>query len=110
MKISFNIKEICITTVLIITLVLPSFIQFSHQLTENHEFNSCKEQKAHIHENNVHCDSCEYHFTNFVYVVTSVPQLEVIPIISRNTLGSTTPLCYYLPLTNKKLRGPPLYS
>ena len=90
--------------------MLPSFIQFSHQLTEEHEFRTCHEQKAHIHENNVHCDSCEYHFTNFVYVTTSIPELQVPPIISKATLGSTTPLCYYLPLTNTQLRGPPIFS
>jgi hypothetical protein len=109
-KIGINIKEICITSLLIITLTLPSFIQFQHQLSENHDFISCHEQKAHIHENNLHCDSCEYHFSNFIYKVTTLPKLEVPPIISKATLGSTTPLCYYLPLTNKLLRGPPVLS
>ena len=82
MKIGINIKEICITSLLIITLTLPSFIQFQHQLSENHDFISCHEQKAHIHENNLHCDSCEYHFSNFIYKVTTLPKLEVPPIIS----------------------------
>ncbi|WP_430408905.1 hypothetical protein [Kordia sp.] len=110
MKIRINIKEICITSLLVITLALPSFIQFSHQVTENHDFITCHEQKVHIHENNLHCDSCEYHFTNFIYEVTKMPELQVPLIISETTLGSTTPLCYYLPLTNKQLRAPPTLS
>jgi hypothetical protein len=110
MKIVFNIKEIFITSLLIITLALPSFIQFSHQLSESHDFSLCEEQKAHIHENNVHCDACVYHFSNFIYKVIGVTELIAPPIFSKNTLGSTTPLCNYAPLTNKLLRGPPSFS
>ncbi len=110
MKVVQNIKEIFIASLFVVTLVLPSLIQFSHQLTEEHEYTWCTEQKAHIHEGNLHCDSCSYHFTNFIYKVTSIPELEVPPIISKTTLGSTTPLCYSLPLTSKQLRAPPIFS
>lgn len=110
MKKTTNIKEIVIAALLFITLTLPSCIQFSHQLVEEHEYTTCDEQKEHIHENNVHCDLCNYHFTNFYFEFTSLPELQVSPIISKTTLGSTTPLCYNLPLTNKQLRAPPIFS
>ncbi|WP_298420416.1 hypothetical protein [uncultured Kordia sp.] len=110
MKIIINIKEICIASLLVITLALPSFIQFSHQLLENHDIITCHEQKAHIHENNLHCDSCDYHFSNFIYEAIDLPELQVPPIISETTLGSTTQLCYDLPRTNTQLRAPPTLS
>ncbi|MFK7747746.1 MAG: hypothetical protein AB8B65_05115 [Kordia sp.] len=110
MKTVINIKEIIIATALLVTLMLPSYIQFSHQLEEEHVYITCHEQEEHIHENNVHCDLCDYHFTNFYFEYTSYPELQVTPIISKTTLGSTTPLCYNLPLTNKQLRAPPIYS
>ncbi|MBC8755108.1 hypothetical protein H2O64_10525 [Kordia sp. YSTF-M3] len=110
MKVVQKIKEITIASLFVVTLVLPSLIQFSHQLTEDHEYTWCKEQKAHIHEGNLHCDSCTYHFTNFIYEVTSLPKLELPPIIFKTTLGSTTPLCNYAPLTSKQLRAPPIFS
>lgn len=110
MKIVHNIKEIAIVSLFLITLILPPFIQFSHQLTEEHEYTVCKEQKTHIHENNVHCDTCSYHFSNFIYEATSLPNLVASPIISKTTLGSTTPLCCHLPLTSKQLRAPPTLS
>jgi hypothetical protein len=110
MKTVKNIKEILIASLLLVTLTLPSFIQFSHQLEEEHEYSTCHEQQEHIHESNVHCDLCNYHFTNFYFEFTSLPELQVSPIISKTTLGSTTPLCYNLPLTNKQLRAPPIFS
>ncbi|WP_298511635.1 hypothetical protein [uncultured Kordia sp.] len=110
MKTVKNIKEILIASLLLVTLVLPSYIQFSHQLEEDHAYITCHEQEDHVHENNVHCDLCNYHFTNFYFEFTSYPELEVSPIISKSTLGSTTPLCYYLPLTNTQLRAPPVFS
>lgn len=110
MKIVSNIKEIIIATLFVVALMLPSIIQFSHQLTEDHEYTLCKEQKTHLHQDNSHCDSCTYHFTNFIYEVSSVPALELPPIISITTLGSTTPLCNHAPLTSKQLRAPPIFS
>ncbi|EDP96031.1 hypothetical protein U8527_14070 [Kordia algicida OT-1] len=110
MKIVINIKEIIITSVLFITLILPSCIQFSHQLLEEHEHVVCNEQSEHVHEAIVHCDLCDFNYSNFLFVFTSYPELQVSPIISKTTLGSTTPLCYSLPLTNKQLRAPPVYS
>ena len=110
MKIVTKIKEISLASLLLITLMLPSFIQFSHQLVEKHEYKLCHEQEEHIHEVNVHCDLCSYHFTSFTFEFTSYPELTAPQIISKTTLGSTTPLCYYVPLRNKLLRGPPVLS
>ncbi|WP_046755769.1 hypothetical protein [Kordia jejudonensis] len=105
-----KIKEISLAALLLITLALPSCIQFSHQLEEEHEYTLCHEQAAHIHEVNLHCDLCSFHFSSFTYEFTSYPALDVPPIISKTTLGVVTPLCYHSPLTSKKLRAPPIFS
>jgi len=110
MKIVGKIKEISLASLLLLTLMLPSCIQFSHQLVEEHEYKLCHETEEHIHEVNVHCDLCCYQFTSFTFEFTSYPELIAPTIISKTTLGSTTPLCYYSPLTNELLRGPPALS
>lgn len=110
MKIVHNIKEMIIASLLLVTMMLPSLIQFSHQLIEEHEYTWCTEQKAHIHEGKVHCETCSYHFTNFIYEVYKLPKLDVPPIISKTTLGSTRALCNHSPQTSKQLRAPPTFS
>ncbi len=104
------IKEILIASLFLVTLMLPSFIQFSHQLEEEHSYNICHEQNDHIHENNMHCDMCDYQFSNFTFDFTGHPTLIVPPIISIATIGSTAPLCYFSPRTNTQLRAPPSIS
>ncbi|WP_157547185.1 hypothetical protein [Kordia zhangzhouensis] len=110
MEIIQKIKDICLACLLLLTLATPSFIQFSHQLIEEHETRTCHEQKEHIHENNVHCDLCTYHFSNYYFEFTSLPNLLVAPIISNPAEGTIKSLCHYLPLTNKRLRAPPYNS
>ncbi|AXG71598.1 hypothetical protein KORDIASMS9_03855 [Kordia sp. SMS9] len=110
MKTVTYIKEILIAALLLVTLTLPSFIQFSHQLEEEHTYSICLEQNDHIHENNVHCDICDYQFSNFYFEFVGHSALTITPIISIATIGSTTPLCYYLPRTNTQLRAPPSLS
>ncbi|KAB8152213.1 hypothetical protein EZY14_014290 [Kordia sp. TARA_039_SRF] len=110
MKTVTNIKEILIASALLIVLALPSCIQFSHQLEEEHEFTICLEQNDHVHENAVHCDICDFHFTSFYFEFLSYQATILTPIISQTTIGSTTPLCYYLPRTNTQLRAPPTFS
>lgn len=110
MNIVTKIKEISIASLLLITLMLPSGIQFSHELEEDHEFTLCHEQEEHIHELNVHCDLCSFHFSSYVYNFTSYPALDVPPIISKTTLGVITPLCYQLSRSTTQLRAPPVFS
>lgn len=110
MEILTKIKQISLASMFLITLALPSCIQFSHQLTEEHEFALCHEQEEHIHEINVHCDLCSFHFSSYFFEFTSYPELVIPPIISKTTLGSITPLCYYTLRTNTQLRAPPMVS
>ncbi len=110
MNIVIKFKEICLAALLLITLALPSCLQFSHQLEEGHEFTLCHEQEAHIHELNLHCDLCSFHFSSYTYQFTSYPELIIPPIISKTTLGTITPLCYYSLRTNTQLRAPPMFS
>ena len=110
MNIVTKIKEIAFALLFLTVMAIPSVIQFSHQLEEEHGFTLCHEQEEHIHEVNVHCDLCTYHFSSYLYEFPSYPELDVTPIISKTTLGEVTPLCYYLPLTNTQLRAPPSLS
>lgn len=110
MKTGTYIKEILIAALLLITLTLPSFIQFSHQLEEEHTYTICNEKNDHIHENNMHCDICDFQLSTFFYEFTGHSAITIPSIISIATIGSTTPLCYYLTRTNTQLRAPPSLS
>ncbi|WP_420573866.1 hypothetical protein [Kordia sp.] len=110
MKIVINIKEVIIASVLLIALMIPSYIQFSHQLTEEHEHIACNEQEDHFHEGSVHCDLCEFQYSNFYFEFESYPELQVSPIILKTTLGSVVASCYQSPFTNRQLRAPPVHS
>ena len=110
MKTVINIKEILIASLLLVTMALPAYIQFSHQLEEDHGYTICHEQEDHVHENVVHCEMCDCQFSTFIFEFTSYPETVITPFISKIALGTTTPLCYYSPLTNTQLRAPPVLS
>ena len=105
-----KIQEICLAALLLITLAIPASIEFTHQLTEEHETRTCHEQKTHMHENSVHCDLCTFHFSSFYIEFTNFENTLVAPIISNAVRGTTKALCHYTPLTNKRLRAPPYDS
>jgi hypothetical protein len=111
MKIDKKIKQTIIAALLLVTMALHLFIQFSHHLEETHEYSTCHEQGDHLHEyENVHCDLCNFQFTNFYFELTSPEELQVSPIISKQTLSTTTSLCHSATITNTQLRAPPVFS
>jgi hypothetical protein len=111
MKIDKNIKLHIIATLLLATLVTPSWIQFSHQLDEMYDTTICHEEDDHLHGDEVlHPDLCIYQLTNFYFEFPSHPELQVSPIISNIAIGTTNPSCYSLSITNTQLRAPPVFS
>lgn len=107
MNTSKNIKNTIVSILLLTAMMVPSCIQFFHQLEEDHSFSICLEQNDHIHENSVHCDICDFQFSTFIFEFASHPKAIVTPIISKTTIGTTMPLCYNLALINTQLRAPP---
>ncbi|MEM6720711.1 MAG: hypothetical protein AAF611_15385 [Bacteroidota bacterium] len=67
----------------------------------------CHEQDDHLHEKCFNCDIFDFQLSSFIFEFRSHSETIVTPIISKITLGTTTPLCHNLTLTNTQLRAPP---
>ena len=94
---------------LLLALILPTAIQFSHFI-EGHESDICYDHSNHIHQTKKNCEVCDFHLTSINYDITKYPDLLLTQISVRLT-SDFTPLQYHYPtLTNKQLRAPPITS
>ena len=89
--------------------MMPSLVQAGHNIFEEHEHISCNEVKTHLHEADVDCSLCDFHFSSFDYepelTVELLPNITILTSEDHysssafNTLQHT----YFL-------RGPPVIS
>ena len=94
---------------LLLALILPTAIQFSHMI-EGHEDISCNIQDSHIHKSEKTCEVCAFHITSIRYDIAKYPDL-LLKQISVKVSTNYTPLqLYFSTLTNNQLRGPPVFS
>ncbi|MEM6686664.1 MAG: hypothetical protein AAF617_12855 [Bacteroidota bacterium] len=110
MKTEFNIQKIIIASLLFVAWTLPSYVQFSHVLEEDHSFTICHEHHDHLHEYSMHCDMCDYQFSSFTFEFENYPETIISPIISQISQGAIASLCYYSLLINTQLRAPPVLA
>ena len=97
------------SVLLLLALILPTAIQFSHMI-EGHESDTCNELSTHIHKSEKNCDVCDFHFTSISYDIAKYPDL-LLPQISVKLSSDFTSLQFYYPtLTSKQLRAPPVNS
>jgi len=94
---------------LLLALILPTAIQFSHMI-EGHEGVTCNDQSTHIHTSEKTCEVCAFHLTSISYDFAKYPDL-LLAQISVKVSTTYTPLqLYFSTLTNNQLRGPPVFS
>ena len=94
---------------LLLALILPTAIQFSHMI-EGHEDVTCNDQSTHIHNSEKTCEVCAFHHTTVSYDIAKYPDL-LLTQISVKLSTDFTPLQFHYPtLTNKQLRAPPVFS
>jgi len=94
---------------LLLALILPTAIQFSHMI-EGHEGVTCNNQTTHIHKSEKNCEVCAFHLAPIRYDIATYPDL-ILTQISVKVSTIYTPLqLYFSTLTNKQLRGPPVFS
>lgn len=97
------------SVLLLLALILPTAIQFSHTI-EGHESDTCNERSTHIHKTEKICEICDFHFTSISYDIAKYPDL-LLPQISIKLSTDFTSLQFYHPtLTSKQLRAPPVNS
>ena len=98
-----------VAVLLLLAILLPSAIQFSHMI-EGHEGVGCNDQSTHIHKTEKTCEICAFQLTSLSYDIIKYPDLLLTQIsVVVNTIF--TPLQFHSSiLTNKRLRAPPVFS
>jgi hypothetical protein len=95
--------------VLLLALILPTAIQFSH-MVEGHEGVTCNDQSTHIHKSEKTCEVCAFHLTSIRYDIAKYPDLLLTQISVKVSINYTPLQLYFSTLTNNQLRGPPVFS
>tara|TARA_R100000353_G_scaffold176127_1_gene149638 strand:+ start:135065 stop:135394 length:330 start_codon:yes stop_codon:yes gene_type:complete len=103
-----NITQALIATVFCLALLLPSAVDFAH-IFESHEHKTCTDLSTHLHEKQLDCSICDFHFSVFNFEPIAVTEFAVLNGFKK---VETT---YYFPklsspATHFYLRGPPLLS
>lgn len=104
-----QIGKNCAALLLLLALILPTAIQFSHMI-EGHEGVSCNDQSTHIHKAEKTCETCAFHLTSISYDIAKYPDLLRTQISVKLSTDFTPLQFHFTTLTNKLLRGPPVTS
>ena len=94
---------------LLLALILPTAIQFSHMI-EGHEGVACNDQSTHIHTSEKTCEVCAFHLTSISYDIAKYPDLTFTQISVKLSTDFTPLQFHNSTLTNKQLRAPPVLS
>ena len=98
-----------VAVLLLLAVMLPSAIQFVHMI-EGHEGIACNDQSTHIHKSEKVCEVCAFNLTSLSYAIVKYPDLLLIQISVKVSTNYTPTQLYFSTLTNKQLRGPPVFS
>ncbi len=109
MKNEKSIGKTIAALLLFIVIMMPTCVHFFH-IFEGHDHVVCTEQATHIHESNVECEICSFHFTSINYDIAKYPDLELPEITVRITANFESLHLLSLKTTNTRLRAPPIYS
>ena len=95
-------------TIFSLSLLFPSFIQFAHTF-DDHKHELCTDISTHIHQQELDCSICDFHFSTFNFTPQQYPELAV-------THGFQIAETYFQLSKFEKstsyyyLRGPPQHS
>ena len=94
---------------LLLAIMLPSAVQFSHMI-EGHEGVPCNDQSTHIHITEKTCEICAFQLTSISYDIVKYPDLLLTQISVKVSTIFTPLQFHHTTLTNKQLRAPPVFS
>ena len=95
--------------ILLIVLVTPSVIQFSH-IFEEHEHIACTETESHVHKTDVDCETCAFRIMPFNDDFNVVNDFSLKKSILKKEVNYTSLILESHNFTHKQLRAPPKYS
>ena len=103
-----NIVKNFSIAIFVFALLLPTTVQFAHAF-EGHEHKPCIELSTHLHQKQLDCSICDFHYSIFTFTLIEVPEFDILPGFE------SAPTVYLfqaseLNSTHYFLRGPPLFS
>ena len=101
--------KIFAAVLLLLALLFPTAIQISH-MVEGHEDVACNDHSTHFHKSEKTCEICVFHITSISYDIAKYPDLILTQISVKVSTNYTPTQLYFSSLTNKQLRGPPVFS
>ncbi|MDP2687155.1 MAG: hypothetical protein Q8O62_08030 [Aequorivita sp.] len=103
-----NIIKIFSAAIFAFALLLPTTVQFAHAF-ESHEHKTCTELSTHIHEKQLDCSICDFHFSIFNFTPNELPEFAVLHSFKKAQTVYLLPE-FKLNSTHYLLRGPPFFS
>ena len=103
-----KITQFLVATIFSLVLLLPSAVQFAHTF-EAHEHKACTDISTHLHEKQLDCSICDFHFSIFTFTPLEVLDFTVFQGF-QNTESFYFTSAFSLNLSQYFLRGPPLLS
>jgi len=103
-----NIVKNFTATIFVFALLLPTAVQIAHAF-ESHEHKTCTELSTHIHEKQLDCSICDFHFSNFNFTLHKYSEFAVLH--GYDNAQTVYLLPEFTPnYTHYFLRGPPFFS
>jgi hypothetical protein len=100
--------QILVATIFSVALLLPTAVSFAHSF-DGHEHRACTDLSTHLHEKQLDCSICDFHFSIFNFSPEKLPEFTVFHSFECVATAYILSDCslhtrYYF------LRGPPLFS
>ncbi len=102
-----EIIRILFATIFSFALLFPIAVKFAHQL-EGHQHKACTEFSTHIHQKQLDCSICDFHFSIFNFTLHDLPEFAVQNSFQKiETVYLFPEINFYS--AHYFLRGPPLF-
>ena len=103
-----QIVKVFSAAIFAVALLLPTAVKFAHTF-EGHEHKPCTELSTHIHQKQLDCSICDFHFSIFNFTPQEFPEFAVLHSFQKTETVYLLPE-FKLNSTHYFLRGPPLFS
>jgi hypothetical protein len=103
-----TLTQVLVAAIFSLALLLPTAVQFAHTF-EGHEHKACTDISTHLHEKQLDCSICDFHFSIFTFIPLESPDFTVFHSFQNiEFFYSTSP--FNLDPSHYFLRGPPQLS
>ncbi len=103
-----EIFKIISAAIFSLVLLLPTAVNFAHSF-EGHEHKACTDLSTHLHEKQLDCSICDFHFSFFDFTPQQHSEFLAKEEIQKAETFYLLP-DFSLNTTHYYLRGPPLFS